>query len=110
MKKLKIYIAGKIGDLGEDGARAHFDRAQYELKIRLAYGFFRGYTQDQLEFVSPLDLPHDHDKSWKSYMLEDLKALSECDAILMVHNWWDSPGACIEHAFAQRAGLKVYYQ
>ena len=43
-------------------------------------------------------------------LLEDLKLLSECDAIFMLDGWKDSPGARTEHAFAVALGLVVQYE
>lgn len=94
----RIYIAGKIGDLPKEEYEVNFAVGSIE-------GAILGYQS-----ISPLYLPHKHDKTWKSYMREDLRALKECDAIYMLRNWTDSRGAKIEHWFAKRYGKKVYYQ
>jgi len=59
--------------------------------------------------VNPLTLPHDHDKSWASYMMENLAALIQCDSIAMLPNWAESPGAKIEFAFAERMGKHITF-
>lgn len=94
----KIYIAGKIGDLPKEVYEFNFSVGEIN-------GARMGY-----ESISPLNLPHNHGKSWKEYMSEDLKALKGCEAIYMLTNWTDSRGARIEHWFAKRYGKKVYYQ
>lgn len=94
---MKIYISGKITGI-ETEAIELFANAERELKEK---GF---------ETINPLTLNHEHDKSWHSYMKEDVKALCDCDAIYMLSNWMDSKGAIIEHAIAMYLGLKIYYQ
>lgn len=92
-----IYIAGKIGDLPESVYTAYFQHAKRHLDAM-------GYTA-----VIPLDSPHDHDKTWASYMIEDLQTLIKCDEVAMLSNWRESPGAKIEHAFAQKMGKEIRY-
>lgn len=96
--KTRIYIAGKITGLPITEAKYNFDTGKHEAEIA---GFHP---------ISPMDLPHDHDKSWKSYMREDLAALKTCQAVYMLRNWSDSRGARIEEWFARRYGKTVYYQ
>jgi Asp-tRNA(Asn)/Glu-tRNA(Gln) amidotransferase A subunit family amidase len=93
----KIYISGKIGNLPFDQVRAKFDAA-------------KAHLEEFYEVISPIDLPHNHDKSWGSYMIEDLKALMNCQVIYMLHDWTHSPGATIEHHFAVSMGIRVTYQ
>jgi hypothetical protein len=93
----KIYISGKISGI-ENEATQLFERAEKELQAK---GF---------ETVNPLTLNHEHDKSWHSYMKEDVKALCDCDSIYMLSNWVDSKGAIIEHTIAMYLGLNVQYE
>lgn len=95
--KKKIYISGKISGI-ENEAPELFFNAETELKAK-------GY-----ETINPMTLNHEHDKSWHSYMKEDVKALCECDEIFMLSNWTDSKGAIIEHTIAMYLGLNVSYQ
>lgn len=94
---IKIYISGKISGI-ENEAQKLFEKAEKELQ---SYGF---------EVVNPMKLNHQHDKSWHSFMKEDIKALCDCDAIYMLSNWSYSKGAIIEHRIAVNLGLKVYYE
>jgi hypothetical protein len=98
MKPQLIYISGKIGDLEKEVYEKHFNDAKKELN---EVGF---------DVVSPIELPHDHDKSWFEYMIEDLKALKPCDGIYMLNNYHDSPGALIELAFAKRMGKRIIFE
>ena len=93
-----FYISGKIGDLPESVYLKRFNTAKDQLA---AYGH---------EAVSPTDLPHNHDKTWASFMIEDLKALIPCHGIYMLSNYADSPGALIELAFAKRMGKEIIFE
>ena len=55
----KIYISGKISGI-ENEAPELFTKAEKELQAK---GF---------ETVNPMTLNHEHDKSWHSYMKEDV--------------------------------------
>lgn len=94
----KIYISGKITGLEENEAYELFAKAEKELQSK---GF---------EVVNPMTIEHNHDKSWLNYMKTDIKALMECDAIYMIHNWETSKGAKIERQLAIDLGMKVIYQ
>ena len=94
---MKYYISGKISGI-ENAAPELFKKAEKQLQ---ANGF---------ETVNPMTLNHEHDKSWHSYMKEDVKALCECDVIYMLSNWTDSKGAIIEHTIAMYLGMRVEYE
>lgn len=98
MNKKRIYIAGQITGLTLSAAKHNFNTAKYEVSLA-------GFSP-----LSPMDLPHDHDHSWKSYMREDLAALKTCQGVYMLRNWSDSRGARLEEWFARRYGKTLYYQ
>lgn len=93
-----VYIAGKIGGLDYFEAYSNFHKAEIELSLK------------NFVSINPMKLPHLHDRSWKSYMKEDLRALKECDALYALDNWQDSRGARIEVWFAKRYGKAIIYQ
>lgn len=93
---MKIYIAGKIGDLPVEDFTRKFESAKSQL-VELGY-----------DAVTPLDFEHNHGRTWAEYMLEDLRELSRCDAVCMLPCWEDSPGARIEIAFAYGARKEVF--
>lgn len=97
MKRPKIYISGKITGI-ENSAEQLFKNAETKL------------NQLGFEAINPMALNHDHDKSWHSYMKEDVKALCECNVIYMLNNWTDSKGAIIEHSIALLLSIEVMYQ
>lgn len=92
-----IYIAGKIGYLPTEVYTANFEHAE---KIVSEMGY---------SAVSPLKLPHNHDKSWESHMKEDLRAMMNCDAVFAQSNWTDSIGATIEVQLAIQLKIPVIY-
>lgn len=90
----KCYIAGKATGLKENEYRPLFESAAETLRSM-------GYDP-----IIPIDLPHDHDKTWQSYMKECTKALIDCDAIMVLYNWASTPGARFEEHVAMRLGIK----
>lgn len=94
----KIYIAGKIGGLPESEYKTNFEKAKLEC-IELGY-----------KPISPVDLPHDHGKTWEEYMREDVRELTKCDALYALRNWHDSPGARIEIRIANDLKIPIIQQ
>ncbi len=87
----RVYISGPI-----KGVVDYLDNfARVETKI-----LHMGY-----EVVNPCTLKHDHDKSYESYMKEDLKALLDCDFIYMLGGWRKSKGANFELETAKICGI-----
>jgi Asp-tRNA(Asn)/Glu-tRNA(Gln) amidotransferase A subunit family amidase len=93
-KKLKAYISGKISGM-EQEAKALFQSSEDRLTAQ-------GY-----EVVNPMKLPHDHDKTWESYMKECIKALMDCDVLFYMENSVQSRGAQIEIWLAAKFGIKI---
>ena len=96
---MKIYISGQITGLNYVDAFEKFKTAEKEINKE---------TSNQA--VNPMNLSHDHDQSWESFMLEDIKALFECDAIYMLKNWCNSKGARIERSIAIEMGIEIIYE
>lgn len=94
----KCYIAGMIGTLPEKEYKQNFDDAAEEVS-KLGY-----------EPVSPVDLPHEHERTWSAYMKEDLVAMLKCDAVYACRNWRKSPGATIEINLALSVGINIIHQ
>lgn len=94
----RVYIAGKITGLSEEEVIQRFSAAKQRL-------IEQGYIP-----VSPLDLPHEHDRKWKSYMKEDLAAMKTCDEVYLLSNWRESRGARIEQWLATRNGKSLIYE
>ena len=94
----RCYIAGKITGLPESEWKQNFEQAKKEVS---ELGFIP---------VSPIDLPHNHAKTWRDYMKEDLTALLTCDCIYLLENWESSRGAIIEFHLAVQLEIETMYQ
>lgn len=93
---MRIYISGQITGLKLEDARALFERAEILLQER-------GYIP-----VNPMKLnPHTDGKTWKEYMLDDLNALFDCEAIYLLDNWQGSKGARIEYQVAKEMDMVI---
>ena len=93
----RAYISGKITGMEKD-AYELFEAAEREV---IALGYLP---------VNPFKLNHDHDKSWRAFMRRDIKALCDCEAIYMLDNWRQSPGANIELDIANHLEMDVIHQ
>lgn len=90
---MKVYISGAITGI-----------KNYEKVFAAAEQFLidNGY-----EVVNPVTISHEHDKTWHSYMKEDLKALLECDSVCMLPGWNESKGANIEYQLAKSMDMPI---
>ena len=96
---MKIYISGKITGYELSDAKQKFKESE-------TYLLSHGFTP-----INPFDLSEFHpDKTWKDYMIEDIKGLFDCDGIFMQADWQGSKGARVEHAIAKELGLVIFYE
>ena len=94
MGDMIIYIAGKVSGM-EMEARVLFKRAEIELLLQCH------------DVINPMELEHDHDKTWQSYMRECISAMMKADALYLLPNWRESKGARIEVQLAHNLGIKI---
>jgi hypothetical protein len=92
----KVYICGKISGIEKIAFRV-FQDAEENLILR------------RYEVVNPMKLPHNHDKSWESYMKECVKALVDCDYIFPLKNSIHSRGALCELDLAFKLKIPILY-
>lgn len=93
---MKVYISGQITGLELEEAKTFFTEAEILLLAR-------GYNP-----INPMTLnPHTDGKTWKEYMLDDLDALFDCEAIYLLDNWQESKGARIEYQIAKEMGMVI---
>lgn len=61
------------------------------------------------EVISPLDeCAHLGDGAeWRDYMIANIPAVVDCDAIVLLDGWHKSKGARLEHHIALELGMKV---
>ena len=88
---MKVYLSGKI--TGDAGYRQKFEAVQNELT---SYGYV---------VFNPAVLPDGFE--YEDYMSLDLLILSRCDAIYLLRDWKNSPGAKRELEEARRLGLQI---
>lgn len=84
MKQKKIYIAGKVTGLPARETYLKFKKA--ELSIA-ASGF---------SAVNPIEVVNDENARWDVAMKVCIKALLDCDAVLILPDWMRSKGAKLE--------------
>lgn len=60
--------------------------------------------------INPCNLPHDHDKTWESYMVECLSSIDTVDAIFLLRGWQASDGARLEYKYATENKKTIYFQ
>ena len=65
----KIYLSGSITK--DPHYKEKFNTAEKELS-------------NKYHVVNPIKLEHNHDKTWKSYMMECLKSLKGCEYIVNI--------------------------
>ena len=91
---MKVYIAGKI--TGLENYQQKFRAAQDRLEAR-------GYS-----VMNPAVLPLGFD--YEDYMRICFAMIDVCDAVYMLDNWEDSPGAIREHLYAWRTGKEIMFE
>lgn len=97
---MKVYIAGKI--TGEPIEECFFKFHQAEM-----------FVSDSrfTEAINPLKLPGIYfGINYNRAMSICLKALRECDAIYLLRDWEQSPGAMTELIRAKEWGLEIIWQ
>jgi len=101
--RARIYIAGPIANTDDFVAR--FTTARREVNAL-------GYTP-----VCPIELNGVDKDSRKedaanrrTYLINDIRALLECDGIYLLRNWEHSRGARLEKLIADGLDLTVLYQ
>ena len=106
---VKIYISGRIGgDSIDEETRAKFHRAACRLK---AAGFqvvdpTHIDTQRNIQgYAAQLQLPF-----YDAALLYDLQDIADCEAVYFLNDWYRSPGARVEFAFARATGKQLYFE
>lgn len=88
----RVYVSGPMTGLPELNFPA-FHAAAAQLR---ALG---------LEVVNPAELNPDPACTWQAAMREDIRALVDCDAIVLLPGWQNSRGARLELTVAQALGM-----
>ena len=96
MNKPVLYIAGKVTGL-PDLNKPKFEAATTQLRNM-------GYIVRN---------PHEictgrHPDDWEGCMRDCIRVMMECDAVLLLDDWWDSKGAYLEAKIAEKVGIRVF--
>lgn len=62
-----------------------------------------------IDVVSPAEISAENPDSWESCMRADIKALCDCDALVILPGWESSNGAHLEVHIAHRLGMKIMH-
>ena len=108
---MKVYISGKIGEETlSEGTRLKFARAEKFLRQK-GYEVFNPTTSGLGQNAEEQAKVADYNTSfYQEIMLLDLAQLARCDAILMLEDWAESPGANVELDFAMATGKQCFWQ
>lgn len=90
----RLYISGPMTGLPELNFPA----------FNAAASFLRDLGH---EVVNPAELNPEPTASWHECMRRDIKALCDCDTIVLLEGWQRSNGAQLELHVAHRLGMKV---
>ena len=96
MKKKKIYIAGKVTGEPVHSTALKFAMAKKEVE---SLGF---------EAINPIELVGDFRTPWDTAMRICIKALMDCDAVVLLPDWANSKGAMFEHEIAERLEMPIF--
>lgn len=106
---IRIYISGRIGgDAIDAETRDKFHKAELHLR---SLGFevinpTEDYTQGLIRgYACQLDVPF-----YTAALLYDLQDIASCEAVYFLNDWYRSPGARVEFAFAMATGKQLYFE
>lgn len=97
MNEMVLYVAGKVSGL-PDLNKPKFEAAVTTLRNR-------GYiVRNPHEICSGR-----HPDDWKGCMRDCIRVLMECDAVILLDDWWqESKGAYLEAKLAEKVGIRVF--
>lgn len=110
---MKVYMSGPINSPVPSGRVAEDHKAAFKaLREWLLYRMPDWDTVNPCELgttcLDPYCGPFDgHD--WNCWLKADLRAMLECDAILMLPEWEHSAGALLEKNVAMAVGMEPYF-
>ncbi len=107
--RMKVYISGKIGeDVLSAATREKFAIAEaylrgMDLEVFNPMTSGLGKQAEELAKINGTDF-------YTEIMKLDLAELERCDAIYLLNDWIDSPGANKELSRAKELGLAVWFE
>ena len=89
----------------------------YEQRLNAAVRYVKAKLHEYDRIITPKEVAEYLEKEYyplepkyKEYLLCDMNAIYDCDAIFMCSEWHDSKGCFAERAFADAIGLEILYQ
>lgn len=104
LQEQTVYIAGPISKVDWTEAKVKF--VDLEGKVRK---FSPKHIYNPLDFMAP-PVQMDEMERWSWYMRQAVRALSLCDAIVLMDNYHISKGARLEKYLAEELGITVYHE
>ena len=106
---MRVYISGKIGEEKPSRATlAKFKEAEDFLKEK-GHEVFNPTTSGLGKYAESLARAAEYETSfYQEILLLDLAQLSQCDAVLMLPDWHQSPGTKVELMLAAALGIPIY--
>ena len=92
----RLYISGPMTGLPDSNFSAFNEAA------RTVRGL--GYY-----VVNPVDINPDPTTPWEMCLRADLKALCDCDGVVLLPGWQNSKGAQLELHVAHRLGMSIHF-
>jgi hypothetical protein len=94
-RKKRIYISGPMTGL----PGLNFPAFNTEAARLQALGY---------DVVNPVNINPDPATPWNECMRKDLKALLDCDILVLLEGWQKSTGAQLEMHLAHRVGIEIF--
>ena len=89
----------------------------YERRLNAAVRYVKAKFPEYDRIITPKDVAENLEKEYhplepkyKEYLLCDMNAIYDCDAIFMCRDWYISKVCSAERAFAEAIGVKRLYQ
>ena len=120
MKKQRlIYISGKMGEKVLSATTIEKFRVAQDRLVREGWAVINPTSEQfqkdaqkhvRIESKKWQDLEFGEFDWYAWLLLWDMHSLALCDAIYMLADWHDSPGATAEHAYAKACKKEIVYE
>ena len=96
-----VYISGPVTGI------PNHNKPQFELAEKMLLKRFQAFNPSRIDW--PTGRVLEGLPLWQYFMHHCVKAIPDCDAMLMLPNWQNSKGAMWEHKIAEMLGLPIFY-
>jgi len=98
-----IYVSGPYTAPTDNEINENIQRAEDIAVMLMRNGFDVITPHKNTSGYQQYEFTHER------YLEQDINVLSRCDAILMMNNWRESKGACIEMDYAKEENIPIIY-